>query len=266
MNSMKQHRPQGQAPTALESNVLKLRALEMILIVFYMEDLRRFIIKAVTVTSQFHQRTPSVPDEESDESGSKILRQATKELLEAGVLTKDQRTEFNKLVAYRNTIGHEPHFLTVDVGAYEDLSELTSIGKKNPSGYDGTMLYRVIKMRQHLHKAVAKKFIMEVSFDSLMFEAAEKSYLTEIKRLKAKISSQFKKLKAQIDEANESIKKIPKNILEEAQPYHPKHYKKNGTLSASGIDCVKKLYQAGATPLAVSHLMKISLVAAKRWQ
>lgn len=237
----------------------------MILIVFYMEDLRRFIIKAVTVTNQFHQNAPVPSDDEADELDSKILRQATKELLEAGVLTKDQRTEFNKLVSYRNTIGHEPHFLTVDVGAYEDLAELTAIGKKHPSGYDGTMLDRVIKMRQHLHKAVAKKFIMEVSFDSLMFEAAEKSYLTEIKRLKAKISSQFKKLKAEIDEANESIKKIPKYILEEAQPYHPKHYKKNGTLSASGIDCVKKLYQAGATPFAVSHLMKISLVAAKRW-
>lgn len=238
----------------------------MILIVFYMEDLRRFIIKAVTLTNKFSQNPPSTPDEEPDELGSKILKQATKELLDAGVFTKDQRAEFNKLVTYRNTIGHEPHFLTVDVGAYEDLSELTAIGRKTPAGYDGTMLERVIKMREYLHKAVAKKFMMELSFDSLIFEAAEKSYLTEIKRLKTKISSQFKKLNSQIDEANESINKIPKKVLEEAQPYHPKHYKRNGTLSASGIDCVKKLYQAGATPLAVSHLMKISIVAAKRWK
>lgn len=107
---------------------------------------------------------------------------------------------------------------------------------------------------------------MEVSSDSLMFEAAEKTYLTEIKRLKAKIASHLKKLKSQIDEANESIKKIPKKVLEEAEPFHPMHYKNNGNLSASGIDRVKKLYQAGATPLAVSHLMKISIVAAKRWK
>lgn len=263
---MRQHRPHGPAPTALEANLLKLRALEMILIVFYMEDLRRFIIKAVTTTSKFHQKVPSPFEGEADERNSKILKHATKELLEAGVLSKDQRAEFNKLIACRNTIGHEPHFLTVDVGAYEDLVELASIGKKHPSGYDGTMLDRVIKMRHHLHKAVAKKFMMEVSYDSLMFEAAEKSYLTEIKRLKSKISSQFKKLKSQIDEANDSIKRIPKQVLEDAQPNHPKHYKKNGTLNASGVECVQKLYQAGATPLAVSHLMKISLVAAKRWQ
>lgn len=262
---MKKHRPNGPAPTALESNVLKLRALEMILIVFYMEDLRRFIIKAVTLTNQFQQQPAPLPSGD-DDYATKVLKQATKTLLDAGVLTKDQRTEFNKLVAYRNIIGHEPHFLTVDVGPYEDLAEMIAIKSRNPSGYDGTMLDRVIKMRKHIHEAVAKKFIMEVSSDSLMFEAAEKTYLTEIKRLKAKIASHLKKLKSQIDEANESIKKIPKKVLEEAEPFHPMHYKNNGTLSASGIDCVKKLYQAGATPLAVSHLMKISLTSAKRWQ
>ncbi len=185
------------APTSLESNVLKLRALEMVLIVFYMEDLRRFIIKAVTLTNQFQQQPAPLPDGD-------ILKQATKTLMDAGVLSKDQRTEFNKLVAYRNIIGHEPHFLTVDVGPYEDLAEMIAIKSRNPSGYDGTMLDRVIKMRKHLHEAVAKKFIMELSFDSLMFEAAEKTYLTEIKRLKSEIASQIELLKSKVDEANKT--------------------------------------------------------------
>ncbi|MEX8504068.1 hypothetical protein [Leptothrix ochracea] len=184
---MKQHRPHGPAPTALEANVLKLMALEMILFVFYMEDLRRFIIKAVTLTYQFQQQPAPLP-------AGDILKKATRTLLDAGVLSKDQRTEFNKLIAYRNIIGHEHHFLTVDVGAYADLAEMIAIKGKSPSGYDGTMLDRVIKMRKHLHEAVAKKFIMELSFDSLMFEAAEKTYLNEIKRLKSEISSQIKEL------------------------------------------------------------------------
>lgn len=197
---MKKHRPNGPAPTALESNVLKLRALEMILIVFYMEDLRRFIIKAVTLTNQFQQQPAPLPD-------SDLLKHATKTLLDAGVMSKDQRTEFNKLVAYRNIIGHEPHFLTVDVGPYEDLAEMIAIKSKNPSGYDGTMLDRVIKMRKYLHEAVAKKFIMEVNFDSLMFETAEKTYLAEIKKLKSAITSQINEIKNQIKEANESTTK-----------------------------------------------------------
>lgn len=197
---MKKHRPNGPAPTALESNVLKLRALEMILIVFYMEDLRRFIIKAVTLSNQFQQQPAPLPD-------SDLLKHATKTLLDAGVMSKDQRTEFNKLVAYRNIIGHEPHFLTVDVGPYEDLAEMIAIKSRNPSGYDGTMLDRVIKMRKYLHDAVATKFIMEVNFDSLMFETAEKTYLAEIKLLKSAITSQINEIKDQIKEANESTTK-----------------------------------------------------------
>lgn len=203
---MKKHRPNGPAPTALESNVLKLRALEMILIVFYMEDLRRFIIKAVTLTNQIIQQPGSLPGDD-DDYATKVLKQATKALVDAGVMSKDQRTEFNKLVAYRNVIGHEPHFLTVDVGPYEDLAEMIAIGKKNPSGYDGTMLDRVIKMRKYLHEAVAKKFIMEVNFDSLMFETAEKTYLAEIKLLKSEISSQIELLKSKVDEANKAARK-----------------------------------------------------------
>lgn len=203
---MKKHSPNGQAPTALESNVLKLRALEMILIVFYMEDLRRFIIKAVTLTNQILQHPGSLPGDD-DDYATKVLKQATKALLDAGVMSKDQRTEFNKLVAYRNVIGHEPHFLTVDVGPYEDLAEMIAIGKKNPSGYDGTMLDRVIRMRKYLHEAVAKKFIMEVNFDSLMFETAEKTYLAEIKLLKSEISSQIELLKSKVGEANKAARK-----------------------------------------------------------
>ena len=52
-------------------------------------------------------------------------------------------------------------------------------------------------MRKHLHEAVAKKFIMEISFDSLMFETAEKTYLAEIKLLKYEITSQIKELSQQ---------------------------------------------------------------------
>ena len=39
----KEHRPHGKAPTAWEADILKIRAFEMVLVLFYMEDLRRFI-------------------------------------------------------------------------------------------------------------------------------------------------------------------------------------------------------------------------------
>ena len=47
----KQHRPHGKAPTAWEADILKIRAFEMVLILFYMEDLRRFIMGSISFMS-----------------------------------------------------------------------------------------------------------------------------------------------------------------------------------------------------------------------
>jgi hypothetical protein len=40
---MKPHRPKGPLPSALEANELKLRAFEMILIIFYIEDFAKIL-------------------------------------------------------------------------------------------------------------------------------------------------------------------------------------------------------------------------------
>ncbi|UQP02912.1 hypothetical protein L0Z36_26205 [Burkholderia multivorans] len=263
---MKSHRPEGPLPSALEANELKLRAFEMILIIFYLEDLRRFILGAIRGTDAIFQREDRLKQKDANgkekaPSASKIMRMATKVLVDEGVISESDKKELIALIDYRNTIGHGPHQLTVDVGSYSDLAKIG----KNPKSYDHTILGRVQKMRDKIHREIAKKFTMPLNFDCLMFEAAEKSYLLEIKRLKKKISKQFKQYKEQIDATNQVIESIPKDVLAEAQPYHPMHYKKNGTLTDSGINCVNQLFGAGATPLAVAHLMKISLKSSKKW-
>ena len=42
--------PHGSRLPALESNIVKYRAMEMILVIFHAEELRRFIIATVRVT------------------------------------------------------------------------------------------------------------------------------------------------------------------------------------------------------------------------
>ena len=263
---MKSHRPNGSFPSALEANELKLRAFEMILIIFYIEDLRRFILGAVRATDVLLKQDDRLrhrdeDDKEKAPSESKIMRMATKVLVDAAVISKSEKKELVTLINYRNAIGHEPHQLTVDVGSY---SELAKTGK-NSRRYDHTILERVQNMRGKIHKEVGKKFAIPLNFDCLMFEAAEKSYLLEIKRLKKKISKQVEQYKAEINTTNQVIRAIPKDVLHAAQPYHPKHYKRNGTLTDSGISCVNQLFEAGATPLAVAHLMKISLKSSRKW-
>lgn len=93
-----------------------------------------------------------------------------------------------------------------------------------------------------------KKFIIMVSFDFLAFEAAEKTYIAEIERLKKRV-----------------IQAIPKSVMESAQPGHPRNIKESGTLSKRGANCVFQLFEAHATPLAVAYLMRISHRSATHW-
>lgn len=86
---MSQHR---QTPTALEANVVKVRALEMILIIFYMEDLRRFIIKAINVADKLPgaDDIQRVLDEDDEEGSSKTVEQTIQNMPDrlAGVFAK----------------------------------------------------------------------------------------------------------------------------------------------------------------------------------
>ena len=50
----KEHRPHGKVPTAWEADILKIRAFEMVLVLFYMEDLRRFIMGSIEATDELH--------------------------------------------------------------------------------------------------------------------------------------------------------------------------------------------------------------------
>ena len=52
---MERYRPHGRTVTTLEADVLKLRALEMVLVLFYVENLKGFIISSVKVTKRLRK-------------------------------------------------------------------------------------------------------------------------------------------------------------------------------------------------------------------
>ncbi|MQQ34117.1 hypothetical protein GE543_07015 [Pseudomonas sp. SZ57] len=58
---MKTYRPYGPAPTKLEADILKLRALEMVLVLFYVEELKQYILKSLEMTARVLNEFPSLP-------------------------------------------------------------------------------------------------------------------------------------------------------------------------------------------------------------
>ncbi|ABM43078.1 hypothetical protein Ajs_2941 [Acidovorax sp. JS42] len=260
----KEHRPHGKAPTAWEADILKIRAFEMVLILFYMEDLRRFIMGSIEATDQLHGVNRLSDGKPKTKEGKK-LELARAVLVSDGVIDQAESDELKELVDYRNIIGHTIHDLTVDVGAYSDLARRDPKTFKPMPLYDYTAAKRAKALRQKVSKGMMKKFIMMASLDFLAFEAAEKTYIAEIERLKKRVNQGIVKANKVIAETNRIMQAIPESVMESAQPGHPRNIKENGALSKRGADCVFQLFEAHATPLAAAYMMRISLRSATHW-
>ncbi|MEL5350483.1 hypothetical protein PTR25_11915 [Serratia nevei] len=157
------------------------------------------------------------------------------------------------------------HDLTVDVGAYSDLTRRDTKTFKPIPLYDYTAAKRAKTLRQKVSHGMMKNFVMRASLACLAFEAAEKTYVAEIERLKKRVNKGIAKANKVIVEANRVIGAIPESVMESAQPVHPRNTKENGALSKRGAECVFQLYEAQATPLAVAYLMRISRRSATHW-
>ncbi|MGR0116438.1 hypothetical protein [Ralstonia pseudosolanacearum] len=261
---MKQHRPHGKAPTTWEADILKVRAFEVVLTLFYMEDLRQCVIRSIQTTDAVHG-VNRLDDGKPKTRDGKILELARAVLVSEDVINQAESDDLKELVDYRNIIGHKIHDLTVDVGAHSHLTPIDPATFVPIPAYDYTAAKRARDLRKKVMDGMVNKFIMSASLAPLAFEAAETVYLAEIERLKRRVNKSIDRVNGVIAEANRIIDAIPRSVLDSAQPSHPGNSKENGTLSKRGASCAFQLFDAKASPLAVAYLMRLSHRAAASW-
>lgn len=251
------HYPKGSRYTAIEKNVLKLRAFEMVLVVFRVQRLRTFVLESVRATEELERDRVS-----GDRKGALTEKEVWERLVEDGVLSDGELREVRELIDYRNLIAHETERLTVDVnrGWSGNRFVMPDLGSYEPEA-----LRKLDRLEQKIDEGIGKKYILTLSFAPLMFEPAERAYREEIDRLRAKIKKQALRWQEELDEVNATIASLPRSLLDDLQPGHPDHRTRSGTLSPEGIDCCNSLFNAGASPLGVAYLMRISLRSAQRW-
>lgn len=253
---MKEYYPRGNRLSALEKNELKRRALEMQLILFYVEDLKRFVVESIRATDRLSRYAEGdrLPD------GIKRLHKKAFEILvDAGVLSKCESDELQELIDYRNFIAHQVHDLTSDVGRYP------SICLPNDVRYQNGALKRVLYFRRKLSSEMRQKFALSVSFRDLQFEAAERAYFEELAILERKIRRQTIAARTEIEQANAMILVLEQSgLITKLEPGHPNQINRSGQLTDKGVNCCRELFIAGASPFVVAHLMRISLRSATR--
>jgi uncharacterized protein YutE (UPF0331/DUF86 family) len=254
---MKEHFPRGSRLSALEKNELKLRALEMVLVLFYVEDMKHFVIEAIRATD----RVQGIADGGRLPPGTKNLyKKAWAILVDANVLSQQESDELQDLVDYRNLVAHQTYVLTADVGRYTSFRPVME-----EATYEEGALKRVQHFRDKLFSEMRRGFVLTISFRGLNFEAAERTYLAELAILRRKLQRQAITAWAEINQVNAQISHLRQSgVLSELEPGHPNQIKRSGQLTDKGILCCRGLFRAGATPIVVAHLMRLSLRAAKR--
>jgi hypothetical protein len=242
------HYPEGRQLQALERNVLKYRAFEMIIFLSHTEDLKRFVLETIRATNP--ARIPS--------GTKRPVEKAFAFFVQDGILTKHESADIQGLIDFRNVIGHRVHELTADVSRdpiAEDFVEY--LGSK----YQLSALRKIIGYEQVILERARSKCIVPLSLDHLVFEAAERVYRRELTRLAKTIRRQNEIRRQQISELNREIQSIDSYILDQVGPYHPLNIARNGALTKRGNDVCFRLFDLKLSDLSVAYLMRISLRA-----
>ncbi len=254
---MEEHFPRGNRLSAIEKNELKHRALEMVLVLFYIEDLKHFVVESIRATDRLRRSANGC---RLPPATKHIYKKAWAILVEAGVLAQQESDELQDLVNYRNLVAHQTHALTADVGRYTSL-----MAPDNTAQYERGALRRVQFFRKRISTEMGRTFVLSMSFRGLNFEAAERAYLDELTSLERKLRRQIQIARSEIDEANAQIRALHQSgVIAKLEPGHLDQIRRSGQLSEKGVSCCWELFSAGASPFVVAHLMRLSLRAATR--
>ncbi len=259
--------PLGSRLPALEQNLLKLRSAQMVLVLFYAEQLKAKVLSLIQRTDRFMAltgRPERVPKGTKNPVGKCL------DALQAdGALAAEEKAEIRRLIDYRNNVGHDIHELVADITTERSVRRSLAFVPDSFARYD----YEAVERLQHFLKLLDERqrthhYIGTVSFDGLQFRSAEQVFLREIKLLRRKIAKQWRVRQHQIGILNQEIRSV---VIEneETDPRHPANQYDDGRLTKRGQEVCYRLFDNGLSPTAVAHLMGLRLISARlrqrRW-
>lgn len=247
--------------------MLKLRAIQMVLVMFYAEELKRKVLNLIQATDGLLVKLkPDGSRHERVPKGTKnSVDKALNALIEDGAITPEEKTEIVSLIDYRNIIGHRVHELVADLSTERYVREMVDWGADRIREFD----YEAVERLRHFHQRLGSlyrthHYVMTLSANGLMFEAAERTFRSEIKRLKRKINGLHAVRRKEVIALNTEMSLTGTEFDNaERYPAHPLHKYEDGRLTQRGVEICYRLFDSDRSPMAVAHLMDISLQAAR---
>ena len=97
--------PRGENLRALEQNILKYRTFEMVLILFYVEEIKTLVFKTIPVTGDY-RKSYSQKNEQPLKRNKKTQKLLWQLLIDEKILTKDEKEDIKSIIDFRNDIAH----------------------------------------------------------------------------------------------------------------------------------------------------------------
>lgn len=256
--------PLGSTLPALEQSILKYRAMEMLLVMFYAEELQRKILDRIQATDEWLVRVKKGHADRVPKGIKKPIDKALNAFIADGAIKPHEKKEIVELIDYRNMIAHQMHNMLGDLSPTRYACDLAMFGSNVPK-YD----YEAVKRLQHYHKLFDETYrthhyIMRVNFNSMLFRAAEKTFLSERERLDGKIKRQLKERNVAIKELDAEMSLKGTGLEGEYAPNHPRNHHEHRRLTMRGAEICYRLFDLGKSEMAVAHLMQLSLLAMKK--
>lgn len=268
--------PRGGRASALERNVLRYRAMETVLYLYYAEDLREFMINTVLPdanadasgvwTSEKSQqvarllsrlvsdarRDKKLTREEAvqlrallDESGrqSKKLKAAFRHAIDVGLLTEAEANEVAELIEYRNDIAHRIHLVMADISRSHYASDYINYAG---AAYKTDALDRLRYFRKELPDRQPTRWVHSVSFDFILFDLAETVVEDELKRLDRQIVRQINQTDAAHTALRAELDLTGTELVGDLSPRFPSNHYPDRYYGDDLIASCKRLTKRGA--------------------
>ncbi len=222
----------GGRASSLERNVLRYRAAEAALYLYYDDDVRRFMRESVlpdiggksagqpwqsgkarrlaglfrTLVEEATRAKRLTIEEadalnailENDARQGKQLKAAFGHAIKIGIFSEQEADELQELLNYRNDIAHRVHEVMADVSrSYAASDHVRHFGHR----YKDDALDRLRRYQDSLWDRAGSKVALTLPWNDLVFEMAERVFEDELKRLERLI-------KRQIQRENESRRKL----------------------------------------------------------
>lgn len=255
----------GRLPE-LERCLIRHRALQMILIIYHAEELKRDVIGGVDAQRRWRDACSNDATFKTEEETKEVkkLKGAFAHLVKDGVLTASEKQHMVKLIDRRNSIAHHLDQVTADLSTDRVVRDWLAFFP-NRQDHDYEALDQLRAARRLLsERMTAKCYIHEVGLRSLFFDATERALNADIKALESRIQKLVRRRRDDVKRVNSELSLEGTGLTGLLHPAWPDNRYNGGRLTPRGVETCYRLFDAGKTAMTVAHLMELSLVSARR--